>query len=137
MCLLHIMTDKSTVLRAFNKHFFEFIDDIVTILPDEPEIKKAKESFESIKKMNPTIICKTWFRLVYSPYKEVIDQGDISFFFEKDYSSDLNSVPNAAEIMSIIDKIRMPIKSMDDVNKGHCTKYIQNLSKLSTVYNAA
>jgi len=131
------MTDKSTVLRAFNKHFFEFIDDIVTILPDEPEIVKAKASFENIKKMNPTLICKTWFKVVYSPYKEVIDQGDISFFFEKDYASDLSNVPNAAEIISIIDKIRMPIKSMDEVNKGHCTKYIQNLSKLSTVHNAA
>ena len=128
------MTDKSTVLRAFNKHFFEFIDDIITILPDEPEIVKAKVSF---KKMNPTLICKTWFKVVYSPYKEVIDQGDISFFFEKDYASDLSNVPNAAEIMSIIDKIRMPIKSMDEVNRGHCTKYIQNLSKLSTVHNAA
>ena len=131
------MTDKSTVLRAFNKHFFEFIEDIIRILPDEPEIVKAKVSLENIKKMNPTIICKTWFRLVYSPYKEVIDNGDISFFFEKDYSSDLDNVPNAAEIMGIIDKIRMPIKSMDEGNKGHCTKYIQNLSKLSTVYNAA
>lgn len=131
------MTDKSTVLRAFNKHFFEFIDDIVTILPDEPEIVKAKVSFENIKKMNPTLICKTWFKVVYSPYKEVIEQGDISFFFEKDYASDLSNVPNAAEIMSIIDKIRMPIKSMDEVNRGHCTKYIQNLSKLSTVHNAA
>jgi hypothetical protein len=131
------MTDKSTVLRAFNKHFFEFIDDIVTILPDEPEIVKAKASFENIKKMNPTLICKTWFKVVYSPYKEVIDQGDITFFFEKDYASDLSNVPNAAEIMSIIDKIRMPIKSMDEVNRGHCTKYIQNLSKLSTVHNAA
>jgi hypothetical protein len=131
------MTDKSTVLRAFNKHFFEFIDDIVTILPSEPEIVKAKVSFENIKKMNPTLICKTWFKVVYSPYKEVIDQGDISFFFEKDYASDLSNVPNAAEIMSIIDKIRMPIKSMDEVNRGHCTKYIQNLSKLSTVHNAA
>lgn len=131
------MTDKSTVLRAFNKHFFEFIDDIITILPNEPEIVKAKVSFENIKKMNPTLICKTWFKVVYSPYKEVIDQGDISFFFEKDYASDLSNVPNAAEIMSIIDKIRMPIKSMDEVNRGHCTKYIQNLSKLSTVHNAA
>lgn len=131
------MTDKSTVLRAFNKHFFEFIDDIITILPDEPEIVKAKVSFENIKKMNPTLICKTWFKVVYSPYKEVIDQGDITFFFEKDYAGDLSNVPNAAEIMSIIDKIRMPIKSMDEVNRGHCTKYIQNLSKLSTVYNAA
>lgn len=128
------MTDKSSVLRAFNKHFFEFIEDIIVILPNDPEISKAKISLENIKKMNPTLLCKTWFRLVYSPYKEVIDNGDISFFFDKDYSSDLDNVPKAAEVMAVIDKIRMPIKSMDDVNKTHCTKYIQNLSKLSTIY---
>ena len=128
------MTDKSSVLRAFNKHFFEFIEDIIVILPNDPEIIKAKVSMENIKKMNPTLLCKTWFRLVYSPYKEVIDNGDINFFFDKDYSSDLDNVPKAAEVMAVIDKIRMPIKSMDDVNKSHCTKYIQNLSKLSTVY---
>ena len=131
------MTDKSTVLRAFNKHFFEFLDDIITILPGEKEVAKAKVSFENIKKMNPTIICKTWYQVVYAPYKEVIDRGDITFFFEKDYSGDLNNVPNAAEIMGIIDQIRMPIKSMDEVNRSHSTKYIQNLSKLSTVYNSA
>ena len=130
------MTDKSSVLRAFNKHFFEFIEDIIVILPNDPEISKAKVSLENIKKMNPTLLCKTWFRLVYSPYKEVIDNGDISFFFDKDYSSDLDNVPKAAEVMAVIDKIRMPIKSMDDVNKSHCTKYIQNLSKLSTIYCA-
>ena len=128
------MTDKSSVLRAFNKHFFEFIEDIIVILPNDSEISKAKVSLENIKKMNPTLLCKTWFRLVYSPYKEVIDNGDINFFFDKDYSSDLDNVPKAAEVMAVIDKIRMPIKSMDDVNKTHCTKYIQNLSKLSTVY---
>lgn len=128
------MTDKSSVLRAFNKHFFEFIEDIIVILPNDPEIIKAKVSMENIKKMNPTLLCKTWFRLVYSPYKQVIDNGDINFFFDKDYSSDLDNVPKAAEVMAVIDKIRMPIKSMDDVNKSHCTKYIQNLSKLSTVY---
>lgn len=128
------MTDKSSVLRAFNKHFFEFIQDIIVILPNDPEIIKAKVSMENIKKMNPTLLCKTWFRLVYSPYKQVIDNGDINFFFDKDYSSDLDNVPKAAEVMAVIDKIRMPIKSMDDVNKSHCTKYIQNLSKLSTVY---
>ena len=130
------MTDKSSVLRAFNKHIFEFIEDIIVILPNDPEISKAKVSLENIKKMNPTLLCKTWFRLVYSPYKEVIDNGDISFFFDKDYSSDLDNVPKAAEVMAVIDKIRMPIKSMDDVNKSHCTKYIQNLSKLSTIYCA-
>lgn len=130
------MSDKSTISRAFNKHFFEFLEDVTRIIPNDPEISKAVASFETIKKMNPTILVKSWLTHVYNPYKDVIDKGDITFFFDKDYNKDLNGVSKADEIIALIDKIRMPIKSMDDTNKAHCTKYIQNLSKLSAVYSS-
>ena len=128
------MADKSTLLRAFNTHFFEFLDDIIRIIPENRDISVAKTSFETIKRANPTIILKVWYQYVYSPYKDVIEQGNISFFFEKDYGSDLANLNNAGEIMKTIDKIRQPIKEMSDENKAHSTKYIQNLSKLSMTY---
>ena len=74
-------------------------------------------------------------KFVYHPYKDVIDNGDISFFFDKDYSNDLSTVTNANKILNIIDTLREPIKEMGDANKEHTTKYIQNLSKLSMLYN--
>jgi hypothetical protein len=129
------MANRSSYLKAFNTHFFEFLNDVMQILPSDPEITKAKTSFETIKKMNPTILCKAWMTYVYGPYKEVIDNGDISFFYDKDYGADVANLPEAQEIMAIIDKIRQPIKSMDETNKQHCTKYIQNLSKLSLLYS--
>jgi len=128
------MTDKSTTLRAFNKHFFDFLDDIISIFPDKKEIINAKSSFEIIKRANPTAIVKAWNKHVYNEYKHVIDAGDITFFFEKDYSKDLEEVSNAEIIMTTINSIREPIRQMNDTNKGHCAKYIQNLSKLSTIY---
>ena len=128
------MADKSTILRAFNTHFFDFLDDIIRIIPDNRDISVAKTSFDTIKRANPTIILKVWYQFVYSPYKDVIEQGNISFFFEKDYGSDLANLNNAGEIMKTIDKIRQPIKEMSDENKAHSTKYIQNLSKLSMTY---
>lgn len=126
--------DKSTTLRAFNKHFFDFLDDIITIYPEKKEIVNAKTSFEIIKRANPTAIVKAWNKHVYTKYKDVIDGGDITFFFEKDYSKDLEKLSNAEKIMNTINSIREPISQMDDTNKGHCAKYIQNLSKLSTIY---
>lgn len=128
------MADKSTILRAFNTHFFDFLNDIISIIPDNHDISVAKNSFETIKRANPTIILKVWYQFVYSPYKDVIEQGNISFFFEKDYGSDLANLNNAADIMKTIDKIRQPIKEMSDENKAHSAKYIQNLSKLSMTY---
>jgi hypothetical protein len=130
------MADKSTILRAFNTHFFDFLNDIISIIPDNHDISVAKTSFETIKRANPTIILKVWYQFVYTPYKDVIDQGDISFFFEKDYGSDLANLNNAGEIMKTIDKIRQPIKNMSNENRAHSTKYIQNLSKLSMTYVA-
>lgn len=127
-------TDKSVILRAFNTHFFEFLDDLISIFPENIEIQEAKTSFDLVKRANPTSIIKAWAHFVYTPYKNVIDEGDITFFFEKNYEDDLTTVSNAKEIMKIIDKIRAPISQMSETSKVCATKYIQNLSQLSIRY---
>jgi hypothetical protein len=129
------MSDKTTLLRVFNKHFFEFLEDIASIVTDNSEIMNAVSSCNMLKRVNPTAIIKAWYTHVYCKYKNVIEDGNISFFFEKDYSSDLESVNNANEIMNIIDKIREPIKNMSKGNQSHTIKYIQNLSKISQLYS--
>jgi len=128
------MTDKSTILRSFNKHFFDFLDDIKSILPENKEILYAITSFDTIKRANPTIIVKAWYSNVFLPYKDVIDNGDLSFFIEKDYGSDLAHLNKSEEILKMINNIRRPIKDMDETNKNHSLKYIQNLNKLSELY---
>ena len=127
-------SNKSIILRAFNKMFFEFIDDIITVYPDNVDMLTGKESFLTIKSMNPTSIVKVWYSKVYMKYKMQIDSGDIDFFTEKDYSTDLNTVKNNHNIMEIINNIRDPIKDMCASNKEHVKKYIQDLSKLSVAY---
>jgi hypothetical protein len=126
--------DKSTTLRAFNKHFFDFLDDIISIFPEREELIDARNSFDIIKRANPTAIAKAWNKHVYLKYKDIIDNSDITFFFEKDYSKDLEKLSNAEMIMNAINNIREPISQMNDTNKAHCAKYIQNLSKLSNIY---
>ena len=73
-------------------------------------------------------------KYVYAPYKDIIEQGNIEFFFEKDYNSDLGSISNGKEVIRIIDTLRDPLRSMDTVNKSHSAKYLINLSKLSSLY---
>jgi len=128
-------TDKSTVMRTFNAHFMDFLEDVAVVFPDNSDIMSAKNSFETIKKMNPTAIIKVWYTFVYAPYKEVIDAGDVSFFFEKDYSGDLSHLGNADDILKTIEKVRKPIQSMSDENKEHVKGYLQNLSKLADLYS--
>jgi hypothetical protein len=130
------MTDKSTVLRTFNTQFFDFINDVLVVFPDNLEILTARKYFETIKKANPTAILKAWYNYVYAPYQSVIDAGDISFFFDKNYESDLSIIANSGEIMQMIDRVRTPLRTMSNENKSHTSKYVQILSKLSMLYSA-
>lgn len=129
------MSDKSSVLRGFNVHFFDFLNDISNIIPENDDIVSSKLFFETVKKANPTIIIKCWYSYVYMPYKDVIDSGNVDYFLEKDYNKDVSSFKNSEEIVKGIDKIREPIKNMSEINQQHSMKYIQNLSKLSFIYH--
>jgi len=129
------MSDKSTLSRAFNTLFIDFLGDIISIYPENKDIAKAKTQFETVKQMNPSLIIKMWSPLVYLPYKDVIDQGNIEFFFNKNYNDDVKNIPNSDEILKLIDKVRGPISTMDKNNQNVCADYIQKLSKLSMVYS--
>jgi hypothetical protein len=130
------MSNKTTILRTFNTHFVDFIDDIIKVIPESSDILAAKSFFEITKKANPTLIIKIWFTLIYSPYSTIIDSGDLEFFINKNYAEDLSNIQNSKEILKAIDSLRDPIRNMSETNKEHCLKYIQNLCKLSAVYNS-
>lgn len=130
------MSDKSTILKTFNNHFFEFIQDIINLFPENTDLKSTKTVIELLKKANPTVIIKAWNKHVYEKYKDVINNGDISFFIDKDYKNDLANLSNSSDIMQAIDKMREPVKNMSDENKAHSLKYIQNLCKLSNLYSS-
>lgn len=131
------MPDKSTLLKTFNTQFFSFLDDIMTIYPENKEIAKGKKSFEMIKMASPSIFIKIWYSHVYKIYKLEIDSGNVDYFIEKDYSGDLVQITNANEVIQIIEIIKDPIRSMDKANKEHTCKYLQVLSKLSELYHNA
>ena len=118
-------------MTVFNDHFTEFINDIQSVFPDDADILTAKNSLVAIRKANPKLLVKIWVAYVVSPYNAQIQQGDINFFIEKDYSQDLTKADNSAKIMEAIDRLRGPVKMMSPENQAKTMKYIQNLSKLA------
>lgn len=129
-------SSNSIVLKAFNKQFFEFLDDIVLIFPDNPHIKESMEMMINLKKANPTIIIKLWKKYIWEPYSTEISSGDIDFFIEKDYTHDFRNLPNAKAVSEAIDAtIRNPMREMDETNRSHCIRHIQVVSQLSSKYN--
>lgn len=127
-------SQSSTILTAFNDHFMEFVNDIISVFPDDADILTAKNSFTLIRKANPKMIIKIWHKYVVEKYESVIDSGDISFFITKDYKDDLTNAENSEKITEAIDRLRNPVKLMTPEDQQKVMKYIQNLKKLSTIY---
>ena len=121
----------SNLVTVFNNHFTEFIDDIQSVFPDDPDVMTARNALLAIRKANPKLLNKIWLQYVYNPYKDYIDAGDINFFISKDYAYDLGSNEKADKIMTAIDRLRKPVKEMAPENQAKTMKYIQNLSKIA------
>jgi hypothetical protein len=126
----------SSILTAFNDHFMEFVSDIHNVFPEDPDILTAKNSFTTIRKLNPKLIIKIWNQYIVGKYRSVIEKGDIDFFINKDYSQDLVGSDNSGKIMEAIDRLRSPVKSMNQEDQAKTMKYIQNLTKLATLYES-
>jgi len=82
------------------------------------------------------MIIKIWKTHIVDKYMDQIEKGDISFFIDKDYSDDLSATYFSNKIMEGIDRLRNPIREMTLENQQKTMKYIQNLTKLSILYES-
>ena len=121
----------NNILTAFNDHFLEFVNDVQAVFPEDADILSAKNSLITIRKANPKMIVKIWNTFIVGKYKAEIEAGDLDFFMNKDYSSDLSVSQNNDKIMESINRLRDPIRNMGPDNQAKVLKYIQNLTKLA------
>lgn len=128
-------SQKSMILKAFNSTLSEFLNEMCTIFPENVQLKMGKRSQEMITKMNPSLIIKSWEKHVNDSYYEHIMKSDLTFFLEKDYTQDMQSLGGCDTALEFISNIKSPIKSLDEKNKETAFTYIQNLCKLSYAYN--
>jgi len=121
----------SNILTAFNDHFMDFIDDVQRVFPEDSDILTAKNALFLVRKANPKMIVKIWNAYIVSKYKREIEEGNLDFFINKDYSSDVSVAENSDKIMESINRLRDPIKNMGHENQAKVIKYMQNLTKLA------
>lgn len=124
-----------SIVKTFNDHFMEFIDDVLVVFPSNMEIILARTTLLGIKKLNPSLLIRYWYDYVNIPYKVDIDNGDIDFFIEKDYAKDVEDFEDPGYFLKAIDRFRGPIRDMKQENKEKSFQYIQNLCALSDMYH--
>jgi hypothetical protein len=138
--------NKSHILQTFNDQFYDFIVDVQKILPEEKTINLLKNSFLSLKKINPKLIIQVGKDKVVSKYKEQILSGDIDYFLNKDFNEDLNAVDeykhvvkngmDKNQINDFIEGLKPKIKTMSQRNQEITIEYLQNLVQLSVLYDS-
>ena len=125
---------KSNILQGFNNHFFEFLQAVNDYFEDNKDVKKTIVALQGIKKMNPKLIIKYWKSSIADIYLKEIESSQIEFFINKEYGKDVKDLGDTNTVLEKIDKLRDPIRNMDQVDQNKCMKYIQNLTKLCKLY---
>lgn len=128
--------DKSTILKAFNNQFEEFLEDVEVLFPNNSDIKTTKTGLTMLRKANPKMIVSVWYRYICLKYEDEIEKENLEYFLTKDYSSDLKMDEGAAnKVLEGIDKIREPLRHLDAGNRKKTIQYLKNLNQLSKIYN--
>ena len=78
------MNNNSQILKTFNTHFVEFLEDIERVFPNDNDLLTCKNALIQMKKANPKLIIVT-FKNYVSMYKKEILDGNLDFFINKDY----------------------------------------------------
>ena len=94
----------------------------------------VKNYFLLIRKTNPKLIINVFHTYFYLKYDEQIQNNNIQFFIDKDYKDDLTENKNFDKIIESINRLRNPIRLMNEEDKIKTIKYLQNLCKLSNSY---
>jgi len=129
----------SNILNAFNDHLIEFFNDLILVFPYDLDLKTCLNFIKVYRKMNPKLLIKVWKKYVVNRYQNEINNNNINYFLNKNYSPDIIKTEYDDEIvnkmMEVILRLKKYVNQMDDHNKQKSLKYLQNLIKLSELYD--
>ena len=125
------MADKTSVLRAFNAYFSEFLDYVVAAFPEDAALRGAKKSVDLIRGASPAMMIRMWKNRICGPYAAELASGDIDAFVANPMHGASAANEGAAVI---VEAIRAAVAHMDAGGKADVVLFMQNLSKLAELY---
>ena len=130
------MASNAQILNTFGKQVEEFMEDMLVIFPNDNVILRGKMYFEMMKKANPRFIIRVWKNRIAAKYGQHIANGNFDIFVTMDLSEDIidNPADNKEEVINHLQNMLNSIIKMDEHNKNKAFKYIQNITKLSEMY---
>lgn len=122
----------SSIVSAFNNYLDEFVESVRRVFPDVEDIEVAQKAIQTLRKSNPKMVLLSFKTYLLEPYAKQIEDGDISFFIQNDYS---NLVGENHTILEKIDILRTSVGLMGADDQVKVIKYLQNLKHIADLYN--
>ena len=138
------MTDiKKICLTNFINQLNGFLNDLLIILPGNEGIISAKKYVDTLSKINPKLLLSLWYESVTEKYNRQINEGDLDFALNKDYSEEVigkseNSAESSSSILLIIDNLKTATKKLDEDQENNnkiFTKYYSTYPALLSINN--
>ena len=126
---------QKTLKEVFCTQLIEFMDDILTIFPNNLDLKTGKTFIVGLTKVSKKKLVAIWKSSVVDIYENEIMNGDKEYFINKDYKEDLGE-GGTDKMMSVIEDVRKLMRKTSDENKNKAMKYLQNLTKICKLYYA-
>ena len=127
--------NQKTLKELFCNQLLEFMDDVLTIFPNNLDLKTGKTFIVGLTKVSKRKLIGIWKTSVVDVYEDAIMNGDVEYFINKDYSEDLGE-GGTDKMMSVVEDVRVLIRNTSEENKDKAIKYLQNLTKICKLYYA-
>jgi hypothetical protein len=121
----------ASMQRAFNNHIDELVDDMLRVVPGDPDVLAAQAALAAARRMNVSALVRAWPEYT-EPYRRQIESGDVAFFLTKDYAGDIPVGTAAAEP---IRRLRARAAQLTPEQQAKVMKYVQNLTTLAKLYS--
>ena len=137
--------DNKQVLKAYMSHMDEFYTDMLSVYPNDRIILRGKLFFEALRKTNPRRLITAWKNQIYPRFGDIfptLNLDNIELLLNHDFSDDAKyadangcSANDGEEFINKIKEIIVRVKDDNPDNLEKAIKYLDNLTKLSKLYN--
>ena len=129
--------DKKAYFSSFNRTYFELLKMMKEQVQDNKDFKRFYNQNLFVKRTNIKLLIRTWYENITYFYKEPIFRGNIQFFLDKDYSSDMSKnrdFSNTYSIDTYIQYFKSVYESLDKKQVDTFVSKVQELTQLSNLY---
>ena len=131
-----IKMDKKNYYLQFNDSYFKFLDFLKDNSNENKEFKSYYAKNLLMKQTNIKYFIKTWYSYITVLYYDKIMNNDISFFLNKDFTSDKKKIDNSYSTTfdKSIEYLKIIYTKLDKNIIDTFLIYIKNLTHYSYLY---